>query len=143
VPSHMGTLAPPGEMTELVHFSANPSPQPKQQINRFSHFLHSHRAYRGMPSPSKVPLPMEDLYPHLIHGFLGPPDPASQTASRSVQLFLQSSGQKSLYFIMGDPFPQIAPSHGGSGPNLIHDSSGPSKSTAQTGSQSVHPFLHR
>jgi len=39
-------------------------------------------------SPSKLPLPMVDLYPHLIRGSLGSPDSASQTAFRSVQPFL-------------------------------------------------------
>ena len=33
-------------------------------------------------------------------------------------------GRKSLYFTIGDHFPKIAPSHGGSGPPLIHDSLG-------------------
>jgi len=36
------------------------------------------------------PLPMGDLRkPHLIHGFLGPPESSIQTTSRSIQPFLQ------------------------------------------------------
>ena len=43
------------------------------------------------PSPSKLPLSMGDLDPHLIHGSLGPAESSMQKASRSEQLFLQSS----------------------------------------------------
>jgi len=39
--------------------------------------------------------------------------------------------------------PKIAASQGGSGPNLTHDSLGPSEPTNQTASVSVQPFLHR
>ena len=40
------------------------------------------------------------------------------------------------------PFPlKFAPSHGGSGPYLIHGSLGPPESSTQTASRSVQPFL--
>ena len=38
---------------------------------------------------SKLSLPMGDLDPHLIRGSLGPPESTTQTASQSVQPFLQ------------------------------------------------------
>jgi len=41
--------------------------------------------------PSKLPLPIGDLNLHLIHSSLGPPESSTQTASRSVQPFLQCS----------------------------------------------------
>jgi len=41
--------------------------------------------------PSKLPFPMGGSGPHLIHGSLGPPISSTQTASRSVQSFLQGS----------------------------------------------------
>jgi len=41
--------------------------------------------------PSKLPLPVGDLDPHLIHGSLDPPESLVQTASRSVQSLLQGS----------------------------------------------------
>jgi len=46
----------------------------------------------------KLPLPMGDLdpNPHLTHGSLGPPESSTQTASQSVQPFLQGSLQKRL-----------------------------------------------
>jgi len=40
---------------------------------------------------------------------------------------------------MGAPFPKIAPSHGGSGPHLVHGSLSPPESSIQ--SRSVQPFL--
>ena len=50
----------------------------------------------------------------------------------------------SLYFTMGPPIsPQIAPSHGGSGPHLTHNSLGPSEPTNKTAwseSLLVQPF---
>jgi len=46
--------------------------------------------YNGTPlPPSKLPLPMGGSGHHLIHGSLGPPESSTQTASRSVQPFLQ------------------------------------------------------
>jgi len=47
-----------------------------------------HWPCRSTSFPSKLPLHMGDLDHHLIRGCLGPPDSASQTASRSVQPFL-------------------------------------------------------
>jgi len=43
------------------------------------------------PSPSKLPLLMGGSGPHLIHGSLGPTKSSTQTASWSVQPFLQGS----------------------------------------------------
>jgi len=51
-------------------------------------------------------------------------------------------GRQFLYFTMGCQFPlKIAPSHGGSGPHLIHGSFGPPESTTLTASRSVRRFL--
>jgi len=47
--------------------------------------------YMGQTSPQECPFLWEDLDPHLIHGSLGPLKLQSQTASRSVQPFLQGS----------------------------------------------------
>ena len=54
---------------------------------------------------------------HWCHLTNGLPESTTQTANRSVQPFLHSSRQKSVYFTMGDLFPKIAPSYGGSGPS--------------------------
>jgi len=59
-----------------MHPSAHLSPQPKWQIDWFSHFLHSSWQkvpilYNGCPYPPELPLPMGGLDPHLTQ-FLGP-----------------------------------------------------------------------
>ena len=46
------------------------------------------------PDTPKCPFPWRHLHPHVMNTwFLDPPDSAFQTASRSVQSFLHSSGQ--------------------------------------------------
>ena len=75
---------------------AHPSPQPKRhldQLNRFAGFTAEHpcTAQWAAPFPPKLPLPMGDLDPHLIHASLGPPESSTQTAARSVQPFLLHS----------------------------------------------------
>jgi len=76
---------------------ANPSPQPKRYLDVFSRFCTDDRRVSlyftmGRPFPPlKLPLSMGDLNPHLIHGPLGPLTSSTQTASRSVQPFLQGS----------------------------------------------------
>jgi len=49
--SHVGTLTPPGEYIELLLPSAQPSPQPKRQIARFSRFCTAHGRYFTMGDP--------------------------------------------------------------------------------------------
>jgi len=45
---------------------------------------------RASPFALKIGLSHGDLDPHLIHGAFAPPEPSTQTASRSVEwLFLQ------------------------------------------------------
>ena len=107
-------------MVELVLPLAHPSAQPKWQIQWFSHFCTAHsRVSSDMPghvlSLNKCHFPWGSL-PHLIHASLGPPESITQTASRSVQPFLDSSCQcRRAYWDM--PFPlKIANSHGGSVP---------------------------
>jgi len=49
---------------ELVHPSANSSPQSKWQMDRFSRFSLRHKVpilYNGRPYPSELPFPMGDL----------------------------------------------------------------------------------
>ena len=48
-------------------------------------------SYNGLFWPPKLPLLMGASGPHLIHGSLGPPDSSTQTASRSLQPFVQGS----------------------------------------------------
>jgi len=90
------------------------------------------------PYFSKLPIPVGDMEPHLVHEYLGPCKPTTQTASSSVQSFSHSSPQSYLYFTMGRSLtPEIAPSCGGCGPHLIHGSLGPPESSTQMTSRSI------
>jgi len=126
---------------EFVLILAKPSPQPKRQIDQFSHFCTAYgRVWSGMPghvhSPNNCPFAWGSG-PHLIHASLGPPESITQTASRSVQPFMQFTSE-CRQACRGMSFPlKIAPPHGGSGPHLIHDSLGPSKPITQRASRSV------
>jgi len=80
--------------TELMHASAQWSPQPKWQIDQFSRCLHSSQQkvpilYNGRPIPQNCPS-HGGSGPHLIHGSLGPPESWTQTASRSLQPFCRA-----------------------------------------------------
>jgi len=57
--------------------------------------------------------------------------------------FCTAHGRKSLYFTIGDPFPQNCPFLWGSGPHLIRDFLGQSEHAVQTASRSVQLFSHR
>jgi len=99
---------------------AHPSPKPKRQIDWFGHFCTDHGRVSlsfsiGRPLPHlKLPRPMGEPDPHLTHDSLGPSEPTTQTASRSVRSFLHRWLYSVLHFTMGCPFPlKIAPSHGG------------------------------
>jgi len=133
-------------MIKLVLLLAHPSPQPKRQINRLSHFCTAHgrkSVYFTMdaPFPKNCPFQWRDLDPHLTHGSLGPSEPITQTASRSVEPFFAQMTAELLYFTMGCPFsPQnCAFPWGDLDPHLIHGSLGPlESSTTQTPFQFVH-----
>jgi len=72
-------------------------------------FLHSSRQkVNGCPFPKKLPLPMKDLVPHLIHDSLGQSEPKTQMASPPVvrfSCFCTDDCRVSQYFTMGHPFP--------------------------------------
>jgi len=124
------SLGPPESITQKASWSVRP-------------FLHSSRqnvvGHGGAcPSPSKLSLPM-GICAHVTCGSLGPPDSVSKMASHSGR-FCTAHGRQSLYFTMGTPFPKIAPSNGGSGCHLIHDTLGPCKPIIQMVSRLVQPF---
>jgi len=65
------------------------------------------RARTCLPSPLKITASHGDLNSHLTRGSLGPPDSASQRASRSLQpFFCTAHGRQLLYSTMGRPFLQ-------------------------------------
>jgi len=73
-----------------------PESIPQTESRSVQQFLHSSWQkvpilYNGPPlSPSKLPLRMVVSGPHLIHGFFGPPESKTQTASRSVQPYCRA-----------------------------------------------------
>jgi len=74
--------------------TANPSLQLKRHLDRFSRFCTNDRRVSldftiRRPFPLKIAPSHGDLDPHLIHGSFDAPESSTQTASRSVQLFLQ------------------------------------------------------
>ena len=75
---------------ELVPPWAHSSPQPKQQIDRFSRFCTAHdrkSLYSTMGAPFLRIAPIHGgPGPHLAHDSLGPYEPITQTASRSVSV---------------------------------------------------------
>ena len=79
------------------HTCAQLSPHRKRYLDWFRRFCIAHgrgSLYFTVSHPSlqiKILLRIEYLCSHVIYGFLGPPESTTQTASRSVQPFLQSS----------------------------------------------------
>jgi len=87
-------------MIELVLPSAHPSPQPKREIDQFSHFCTAHGrksiTYNRRPFPPKLPILMGGVVDPILLMIpisLGHSQPIIQTASRSVQPFLDRRQQ--------------------------------------------------
>jgi len=93
----------------------------------------------GAPFPKKLPLPTGVSGSHLTYDSLGPFEPTTQTASRSVQLFLHRWLQSIPIIYNGTPLsPSKSPlSMGDLEPHLIHGSLGLLESSMQKASQSV------
>ena len=131
----------------LIHGSL--SPQPKRHLDRFRRFCTVHcRATRyitmGRPLSLQIVPPNGNLNPHLIHDSMGPSEPTTQTASRSVHPFLHSSPQSVPIIYNGQPLPlpsKLPLPMGGSGRHLIHGSSSPPETITQMASRSVQPFF--
>jgi len=136
-------------MIERVHPSAHSSPQPKGQVDRFSRFCTAHgrkcRAYilQWATLSTRIAPSHGDLDPYLTHDALGPCEPTTQTAPRSVQPCLHRWPHSVPILYKGLP---VSPSKlplpmGGSGPHVIHGSLGPPESWTQTATRSLQPFL--
>jgi len=95
----MGRLFPPPLLLPLPMLpwaTKCPNPLIKRHLYYFSHVaqLTAEFPYTlqwAIPSPLKIAPSHEASRPHLIYVFLGPPEFSTQTASRSVQPFLQCS----------------------------------------------------
>jgi len=73
---------------ELVLPLTHPSPQSKQEINRFSRFCTA-QGRKSLSFPMGRPFPLKIAPFHGGSGPLGPPESSTQMASRSIQPFLQ------------------------------------------------------
>jgi len=142
VPFHEGTLAPPCKY-DWIRASYGPAESTTQTASRsVQTFLHSSRQkdpvlYNGRIFPTKLPLRMGGSGPSSNTWFAGSIRTQNpHWISISSAFFAQMNAWclVSLYFTMGRPFPtlKIVPSHG---------SVGPPKSSIQTASRSVQPFL--
>ena len=112
---------PPRNMFPWVY----PSPNPNDTSIGSAVFAQLTADYRhaspGMPSPLKLPVPIGDLEPHVIHDCLCPSKSTTQMASRSVHPFCTAHHS---VLILYTPSPlKIVPSHWGIWilePHLIH-----------------------
>ena len=84
-----------------------------------------------------------NVHPYLIHASLDPLESITQTASQSVQPFLESWRHRVPILYNGPLiFPvKIVPLQGDLDPNLIYGSLSPPESTTQMESGSIQPFL--
>jgi len=127
--------------------SAHPCPQPKQQINRFSHCCTDHSGVlSGMPG--------HVLFPQIAPSHEGSVPPSNMWFLGSTRLgipngilissaALHSSQQKVPILYNETPLPpQNCPFPWGNlDSHLIHGSLGPLKSSTQMASRWVQPFL--
>jgi len=169
MPSHVGRLAPPGKYNwncahwchlvntiELVPHAATLSPQPKWQIDGFSHFCTTHHRkslYFTMDDPLPQNCPFSSIggsRPHLIYDSLGHSEPTIQTTSWSGQPFVFAQvTAECLYFTMAALSPQNWPFPWRDlEPYVKHDSLGPSKlgphvAEVLRGDHSRNPFGYR
>jgi len=77
-----------------------------------------HYFWLARTTPEKSPFPLGDLHPHLIRGFLDPPESSFKKAYGSVQPFLHNSPQSVPLFYNGPLgfHPKITSSLSGIGP---------------------------
>jgi len=103
-----------------------------------------HRACPGMSFPLKIATLHGAIWTsHLICNSFSPFEPITQMAYWLVQLFC-TAHRRCVPILYNGPLAsplKIAPSHGGSGPHLIHGSLSPPEPTTQTASRSIQPFL--
>jgi len=110
-----GRLAPAVEY-DCTCASFGPHESATKTANRsVQPFLHSSGKnvpilYNGRPYPPELPLPMGDLDPHVTHHALGPCEPTTQRAPRSVEPFLHRWPQSVPILYNGLPVsPSILP----------------------------------
>jgi len=144
MPSHVGTLAPPGKY-DWTCASFGPPESTTQTANQsVQPFLHSSQQKvpilcNGQPFPKKLPRLMWASN----SWFLGPVWAHNPNGiSIDLAVFAQVTAECPYTLQWEAPFPSKLPlSVGDLHSHLIHGSLGPPKSSTQTASQSVPPFL--
>jgi len=134
-------------MIEHVLPSAHPSPQPKRQIDWFSHFCTTYRNSVsftvGDPFPEIAPSHGEiwTLIQLMISSAIL--SPQSKWHHDWFSHFHTGDCRVSLYFTIWCPFPRwkLLLCMGDLDPHLIHGSLGPPESSTQMASRSVQPLL--
>jgi len=117
--SHEGTLAPPGEYDWICASFSSLKPTTQTANRSLKLSLHCSRQkvpiiYNGRPYPPELPPQMADLDAHVTHA-LGPCEPTTQTAPRSLQLCLHKwpRSVRILHNCLPVSPLKIAPSHVG------------------------------
>ena len=148
VPKKEATLASPGEYDWTCASFSTPESTAQTANRSVQPFLHHSRQkvpilYNGGPSP-KLPLLVGGIgTPIYFMISWGRPSPQSKLHHDRFSYF-RTDDRKCPYTLQCAPLsPKIAPSHGGIGPHVRHDSLDPSEPTDQMASLSVQPFLHR
>ena len=145
VPSHEGTLAPPERIRLNLCFLRPTWIHNLNGKSIGSVFLYSsrqkvHVLYNGQHFPKNCPFPW--ISGPIKHNSLGPSEPITQMASRSVHQFLHRWPQSTLSFTMTPLSPSKLPlPMWGSGPPHVTCGMWPPESSTQTASGSVQPFL--
>jgi len=127
---------------------AHPGPNPKRHFDRFSRFRTAHGRKSqyfatGCPFSSlKLPIPMGRSGPPCNTWFFGPSQVLKQNDILiGSAVFAQLTAECAILY-NGPPLSlQNCPFHRGMNFHLIHGSLGLSKSSTQTASRSVQPFL--
>jgi len=128
---------------------AHPNTQPKWHLDWFSHFCTAHsRESQGLPGHVRFPkncvFAWGDLDPSNTWFHTSPWAHTSPQPKWHLDWFSRfCTAHRRVSLVYNGPplLPlKIAPSHGGSGPCLIHGSLGPLESWTQTASRLVQPF---
>jgi len=146
VPAHLGS---PGQRAVkwLLLLFLGPSESTTQTVNQLVQpFLHSswqcRRVCTGMSFPLMIANSHENICTPCNAWFLGSTRLSIPNSISIASAILHRSRQKVPILYNWRTFPQTAPSHGGTGSHLIHDSLRLSKpTTTQMASRSVQPFL--
>jgi len=122
-----------------IAWPRKPTPRIKQRVTTY----HNNQNYSQSKAKNWLPWQRPSAHVDPIWHMIPTACPSPNGIWIGSAVFAQMTIIECPYALQWDaPFPsKIAPSHGGSGPHLIHGSLGPTESSMQTASRSVQPFL--